>query len=206
MKIGYYVQGDTDEAVVWGLARRWCPDAALAPGRFRGSSKESFRRELRKALMDLAGRQACDVVVVLTDADVNAWRDVKTRETAKIPDEYGHLILFGGRRSEHRMVVGCRPWSPRAGAGLSCGGHSGGRTALVALRQAAFRLDGTGDAGGRQEARAQVCPGGFIATLDSRLGLVRGLLRRSPWLGCPERVPASERAGGLTAWRSGGGS
>ena len=42
MRIGYYVQGDTDEAVVWGLARRWCPDAALAPPRFRGSSKESF--------------------------------------------------------------------------------------------------------------------------------------------------------------------
>lgn len=95
MRIGYYVQGHTDEAVVWGLAGRWCPDAALAPGRFRGSSKESFRRELRKSLMDLAGQQACDVVVVLTDADVNAWRDVKTRETAKIPDEYGHLILFG---------------------------------------------------------------------------------------------------------------
>ena len=95
MRIGYYVRGHADEAVVWGLAGRWCPDAALAPGRFRGSSKESFRRELRKSLMDLAGQQACDVVVVLTDADVNAWRDVQTRETAKIPDEYGHLILFG---------------------------------------------------------------------------------------------------------------
>ena len=95
MTIGYYVQGHTDEAVVWGLARRWCPDAVLARGRFRGSSKESFRRELRKSLTDLAGHKACDVVVVLTDADVNAWREVKAREMAKIPDEYGHLILFG---------------------------------------------------------------------------------------------------------------
>ena len=60
MRIGYYVQGDTDEAVVWGLARRWCPDAALAPPRFRGSSKESFRRKLRKSLMDLVGDKACE--------------------------------------------------------------------------------------------------------------------------------------------------
>ena len=49
MKIGYYVQGDTDEAVVWGLAKRWCPDAELAEGRFRGASKESFRREIANA-------------------------------------------------------------------------------------------------------------------------------------------------------------
>lgn len=42
MKIGYYVQGDADEAVVWGLAKRWCPDAELAEGRFRGASRESF--------------------------------------------------------------------------------------------------------------------------------------------------------------------
>ena len=70
MKIGYYVQGDADEAVVWGLARRWCPDAVLAPCRFRGSSKESFKRELDKSLRDLVSHKACDVVVVLTDADV----------------------------------------------------------------------------------------------------------------------------------------
>ncbi len=29
MKIGYYVQGDADEAVVRGLRKRWCPDAEL---------------------------------------------------------------------------------------------------------------------------------------------------------------------------------
>lgn len=95
MKIGYYVQGDADEAVVWGLARRWCPDAALAPGRFRGSSKESFRRELGKSLMDLVGHQACDVVVVLTDADVKPWRRVRRNETTKIPGEYRHVTVFG---------------------------------------------------------------------------------------------------------------
>ena len=29
MRIGYYVQGDADEAVVKGLADRWCPGAEL---------------------------------------------------------------------------------------------------------------------------------------------------------------------------------
>ena len=38
MRIGYYVQGAMDESVVRGLAKRWCPDAELAEGRFRGSS------------------------------------------------------------------------------------------------------------------------------------------------------------------------
>ena len=95
MRIGYYVQGDADEAVVRGLARRWCPDAALAPGRFRGSSKESFKRELGKSLRDLVGHKACDVVVVLTDADVNPWRQVKRKETKRIPEDYRHATVFG---------------------------------------------------------------------------------------------------------------
>lgn len=47
MKVGYYVQGVADEAVVRGLADRWCPGAEFAAGPFRGSSGESFRREIR---------------------------------------------------------------------------------------------------------------------------------------------------------------
>ena len=95
MRIGYYVQGHADEAVVWGLAKRWCPDAELAEGRFRGSSRESFRREIHKSLLDLRDYKECDVVVVLTDADGNPWREVKTRESARIPDDFGHLTVFG---------------------------------------------------------------------------------------------------------------
>ena len=56
MKIGYYVQGAMDVAFVWGLARRWCPHAELAEPVMRGSSRESFRREIRKALLDLRDR------------------------------------------------------------------------------------------------------------------------------------------------------
>lgn len=95
MRIGYYVQGAMDESVVRGLAKRWCPDAELAEGRFRGSSKESFRREIRKSLMSLKDGKECDVLVVLTDADVNPWRKVKQRESSRIPDDCKHLTLFG---------------------------------------------------------------------------------------------------------------
>ena len=95
MRIGYYVQGDMDEAVVRGLVDRWCPDAELAEGRFRGSSRESFRREIRTSLVDLRDTRQCDLLVVLTDADAAPWRTVRTREAAKIPDDCRHLTVLG---------------------------------------------------------------------------------------------------------------
>jgi hypothetical protein len=95
MKIGYYVQGSMDEAFVWGLAKRWCPDAGLAEGKFRGSSKESFWREIRKALLDLRDDKHCDILVVLTDADGNPWREVRRREASRVPETCQHLCVFG---------------------------------------------------------------------------------------------------------------
>ena len=95
MRIGYYVQGVADEAVVRGLADRWCPGAELAAGPFRGSSGESFRREISKALLVLKDSKACGTLVVLTDADTNRWQDVKRRESKRVPDDCRHLTLFG---------------------------------------------------------------------------------------------------------------
>lgn len=95
MKVGYYVQGVADEAVVRGLADRWCPGAEFAAGPFRGSSPVSFRREIRKALLDLKDSKACGALVVLTDADDNRWQDVKRREWGKVPDDCRRLTLFG---------------------------------------------------------------------------------------------------------------
>ncbi len=95
MKIGYYVQGDTDEAVVKGLVKRWCPGAELAEGKFRGASRESFRREIANSLRDLKSHKRCDILVVLTDADANPWRDVKRSESDRIPEDCKHLTLFG---------------------------------------------------------------------------------------------------------------
>ena len=107
MKIGYYVQGAMDESVVRGLAKRWCPDAELADGRFRGSSGESFRREIRKSLMELKDGKECDVLVVLTDADAKPWREVKQRESSRIPDDFEHMTLFGvaDRNIECRLAI-----------------------------------------------------------------------------------------------------
>jgi hypothetical protein len=95
MRIGYYVEGAADEAFVHGLAKRWCPDAEMAEGRFRGSSRESFRREIAKALWDLRDDKSCDVLVVLTDSDVAPWREVKKREWNRIPEDCRHMCVFG---------------------------------------------------------------------------------------------------------------
>ena len=95
MKIGYIVQGTADEAFLHGLARRWCNDAELPRGKFRGQSRESLRRELPKTVKDLAIYQACDAIVVLTDSDTDDWQAVKSREWNKIPQEYRHMTAFG---------------------------------------------------------------------------------------------------------------
>ena len=36
MKIAYCVEGTTDRAILRGLRDRWCPQAELVEGRFRG--------------------------------------------------------------------------------------------------------------------------------------------------------------------------
>ena len=95
MKIGYYVQGDADEAFIRGLAQRWCPAVELAPGKFRGASRESFRREIKNALIALKNAQECHILVVLTDSDVNPWRDIKRREWGKVPLECQDITVFG---------------------------------------------------------------------------------------------------------------
>ena len=45
MKIGYSVEGSTDRAVLQGLKQRWCPEAQLVEGRFRGTSGQSQHRD-----------------------------------------------------------------------------------------------------------------------------------------------------------------
>ena len=95
MKIGYYVQGAADEAFVHGLADRWCPLAERAPGKFRGVSKISFRREIASALRDLRDDKGCDVLVVVTDSDTSPWREVQRREWEKVPLDCQHMCVFG---------------------------------------------------------------------------------------------------------------
>lgn len=95
MKIGYFVQGSADVAFVKGLADKYCPEATLALGKFRGSSGLSLRREIPKALKDLHDNHSCDYLVVLTDSDEAEWREVHTKEWERIPVELQHLTVFG---------------------------------------------------------------------------------------------------------------
>ena len=120
MRIGYYVQGAADEAFVRGLRKRWCPNVELAEGRFRGESKESFRREISKALIGLRDGKCCDVLIVLTDADKNPWKEVKRREWKTVPAECRHITAFGVAdrnieswlsidRKDLARELGCKP-------------------------------------------------------------------------------------------------
>jgi len=95
MRIGCYVQGATDEAFVRGLVERWCPHAEMAPGVFRGSSRISFRREIEKALWDLRDSKGCNLLVVLTDSDIDSWREVKRREWKRVPEDCRDMCVFG---------------------------------------------------------------------------------------------------------------
>lgn len=104
-------------------------------------------------------------------------------------------------RSEHGVVVGGRPECARPGAQLSGRGDSGGRTAPVPVCETALRLDRPGYERRGEGAGVQVRPSSVVATLDSGLQIVRGLLRGSASLGAAERVYASKRAGNVNSRR-----
>jgi len=94
MSIGYSVEGATDRAFLTGLQRRWCPDAILIEGAFRGTSGVSLRRDLPRICQELAHKGA-QVFVFLTDANKQDWRQMKQRESQLIPVEYQDLALYG---------------------------------------------------------------------------------------------------------------
>ncbi len=95
MRIGYAVQGSTDRAFLRGLKERWCADAEMVEGAFRGSTGPSLRRELAKICDDLFWRKGCDVIVFLSDADEANWRDIQRREVGKLPDEIQPFAVYG---------------------------------------------------------------------------------------------------------------
>ena len=95
MRIGYAVQGSTDRAFLYGLKERWCKDAEMVEGAFRGSTGLSLRRELAKICDDLFWQKSCDVIVFLSDADVADWRAVQRSEVEKLPDELRPWAVYG---------------------------------------------------------------------------------------------------------------
>ena len=93
MRIGFSVEGSTDRALLVGLRERWCPDAELIEGRFRGTSGQSQRREIPKTCVELTYKKA-DLIVFLRDANEENWRDVLKADEHRCRDEHRHLAVF----------------------------------------------------------------------------------------------------------------
>jgi hypothetical protein len=91
MSIGYSVEGSTDRAFVEGLRQRWCPGVILIEGAFRG---KSIRRAIPNICRELSHKGA-SVIVFLTDANDQNWREVRRRESNLVPDEFRHVTLYG---------------------------------------------------------------------------------------------------------------
>jgi hypothetical protein len=94
MKIGYSVEGSTDRALLQGLKRRWCREAELIQGKFRGTSGQSQRREIPNTCIELSSKGA-DVIVFLRDANTEDWREVLRSDEARCRAEHRHLVVFG---------------------------------------------------------------------------------------------------------------
>jgi hypothetical protein len=94
MKIGYSVEGSTDRAILTGLRDRWCPQAGLVEGRFRGQTGTSRHREIPKICLELSTKGA-DLIVFLTDSNVNPWREIQKGDSEKCPPQFQHLSVFG---------------------------------------------------------------------------------------------------------------
>jgi len=94
MKIGYSVEGSTDRALLRGLRDRWCPDAELVEGRFRGRSGLSQRREIPNTCRELCFK-GVDLVLFLRDANAENWRDVTKADSERCLPEHQHLAVFG---------------------------------------------------------------------------------------------------------------
>jgi len=93
IKIGYSVEGSTDRALLKGLHLRWCPNAELIEGRFRGSSGQSQRREIPKTCIELVFKGA-DIIVFLRDANDADWREVLNEDQKRCRPEHQHLAIF----------------------------------------------------------------------------------------------------------------
>ena len=93
MSIGYSVEGATDRAFLEGLRRRWCPDAVLIEGSFRGTSDVSLRRDILHICQELDHKEA-NVIIFLTDANKQNWRQVKRGESEFVPPEFRHVTLY----------------------------------------------------------------------------------------------------------------
>ncbi len=94
MKIGYSVEGSTDRALITGLKNRWCPDAELVEGKFRGQTETRRRAEMPRICQELAHKDV-SLIVFLTDSNAAPWRQAKKDEEQRCPQKYHRLSVFG---------------------------------------------------------------------------------------------------------------
>jgi len=93
MKIGFSVEGSTDRALIEGLRERWCPQAILVEGHFRGTTGQSRRREIPRVCQELQQKSVA-LIIFLTDSNGPDWRQVQTVERARCQPQYEHLAIF----------------------------------------------------------------------------------------------------------------
>src|SRR6266478_3008886 len=91
MKIGYSVEGSTDRAVLEGLRQRWCPQAQLVEGHFRGMTDLSRRREIPKICVELQAK-GVDCVIFLTDSNGPEWRPILNAERNRCPPRHEFTV------------------------------------------------------------------------------------------------------------------
>src|SRR5438477_11498641 len=97
MRIGYCVEGSTDRAVVTGLRDRWCADAELVEGDFRGTTGIALRREIPSICKQLANK-AADIIVFLTDSnslDITEINQKFRQQAELIPELFKPIVLSG---------------------------------------------------------------------------------------------------------------
>jgi hypothetical protein len=92
--IGYSVEGSTDRALIKGLHMRWCPEAPLIEGAFRGATSLSLRREYSKICAEFT-MKGVDVMVFLTDGNAQDWREVQRNERDHFPQARLGFAIHG---------------------------------------------------------------------------------------------------------------
>jgi hypothetical protein len=93
VKIGFSVEGSTDRAFLTGLRDRWCPQAHLIEGHFRGTTGVSQRREIPNTCRELAFKGA-DVAVFMRDANREDWQEVRQADRARCLLDHRHVAIF----------------------------------------------------------------------------------------------------------------
>lgn len=91
MRVGFCVEGSTDKWLLHGLRERWCPEAELVEGRYRGAFR---RREIPKACFELYTK-GVDLIILLRDANAENWRHVHKDDLKACDEQHAAIVVVG---------------------------------------------------------------------------------------------------------------